>query len=538
MALNLDTFLRSRFLSVGRLPLMRKSTLHDFDNGSYLKLRCHVQDRPLVCTDVPPMTISTTDMNTATDTDSDTDTKEPLYMDTFSDYLDIDPEEMTEEELFRLLKDGKVDEIESIGCPEGTVIESVERRRMLLVSVALQKLILAMATPGVGNDLKMMNLLAQSTDIPRLVFDYFTGKLVLPDPNSRDFKSPFAFFDTRVELDNNIKPGDSRYYAHLSIMAAKLAYENEARIRSIVRGIWDMEFIGFYDCWEDFQEAFCTQAFMMSDKPVESGDVELVVVAFRGTNDAYDACTDIDFSWYEIPGMGKVHGGFMKALGLQKEGWPKHVEQEPQAPSAYYTIREKLRDILGKNKKARFLVTGHSLGGALSAIFPMILKYHGEEAILDRLEGVYTFGQPRVGDEKLGRFAERLLDGPRRRYFRFVYGNDLVPRVPFDDNTFLFRHFGKCLYYDSLYRGRELDKVPNHNYFSNEHFMHMYLNAAWELVRSFGIGYVRGPEYEESPMMRMMRAMGLMIPGMPCHSPQDYNNVTRLGTVTWSASDK
>jgi hypothetical protein len=32
-------------------------------------------------------------------------------------------------------------------------------------------------------------------------------------------------------------------------MAAKMAYENELVISSIVKNHWHMEFLGFYNCW-------------------------------------------------------------------------------------------------------------------------------------------------------------------------------------------------------------------------------------------------------------------------------------------------
>lgn len=58
----------------------------------------------------------------------------------------------------------------------------------------------------------------------------------------------------------------------------------------------------------------------------------------------------------------------------------------------------------------------------------------------------------------------------------------------------------------------------------------MVINAIWELIRSFIIGFALGREFQERGVTRLFRVMALIIAGVPVHFPQDYVNATRLAT--------
>lgn len=422
-----------------------------------------------------------------------------------------------------------------VDCPDGHRVEGMTKRWIIILSVLLQMFLKLVSKPlsRFGSMLEYwLNLCSSNGSFFGLLSNFLRGKVVqVPGRASETFVTIIGNLDTRVELDKKIKPGDVRYGSLLAVMASKLTYENKAFIESVVTDHWEMEFLGFYDFWNEYQEKTKTQAFMFHDKQHHS---DLIIVAFRGTEffDADMWCTDVDLSWYELPGIGRVHGGFMKALGLQKSlGWPKEIKRgDDQREVAYYAIREKLKELLKKNHHAKFIVTGHSLGGALAILFPSILALHEEKDLLERMEGVYTFGQPRVGDDKFGKYMTEEFTKHNVKYYRTVYCNDIVARVPFDDKAFMFKHFGTCLYFNGFYKGKIVEEEPNMNYFTLFGTIPKKLNATWEILRSFLIPLTKGSDYKEGTVLRVARVSGLLVSGLADHGPQDYVNSIRLGS--------
>ncbi|XP_071731972.1 triacylglycerol lipase OBL1 [Rutidosis leptorrhynchoides] len=453
--------------------------------------------------------------------------------------------------------------------------ETVDHRWVIIVSIVMRKLIKFFGKPmewtGYVVDFILNLLSANGGGLFTLLLNLLQGKVVIPRRGSSTFISTIGHIDGRI----NLEPGDVFVVKHdvpsleqigtqleagnkslmdLCMMASKLAYENAIVIKNVVDLHWKMHFVDFYNCWNEYQKERSTQVFIFSDKPK---DADIIVISFRGTEpfDADDWITDFDYSWYEIPNLGKVHMGFLEAMGLgnrsvtssfqellqvtnpkfieslnEKERDTKSVFPDMVEKSAYFVVRRKLRRLLKEHTNAKFMVTGHSLGGALAILFPTVLVLHEEQEILQRLLGVHTFGQPRVGNRELGRYMESKLQEPSPRYFRVVYSNDLVPRLPYDNKTFLYKHFGLCLYYDSLFVEQKVDEEPNRNYYELLYLIPEYVNAVWELMRGMMMGMIYGEEYKETWVGIMMRVMGLAIPGLSAHAPPNYINSIRLGT--------
>lgn len=357
----------------------------------------------------------------------------------------------------------------------------------------------------------------------------------------------------RLDLDKTIMRGDAKYYPVLTMMASKLAYENKAVIQMAVTQHWKMEFVEFYDFYNEFQHKTTTQAFIFREPNV---DGDMIVVSFRGTSpfDADDWSTDFDFSWLKIDGMGKTHFGFMMALGLQKfsreydddddficGSWPTKIEQDSQKSLAYYTIREKLKEMMAKNPNAKIIVTGHSLGGALAILFPSVLALHGEVELFDKVEAIYTYGQPRVGDQEFGEFMKNNLRKHNIKYYRITYGYDMVPKVPLDDALMTFKHFAPCIRFNCFYEGKIVEEERERDgnimlwllktiIVTIINFIVSRLSALWELIRGFFMGYVKGPDYREGWLFTFLRVIGVIFPGITNHFCTDYVNSTRLAS--------
>ncbi|KAI5068149.1 hypothetical protein GOP47_0016494 [Adiantum capillus-veneris] len=433
-----------------------------------------------------------------------------------------------------------------------------------ICSIILMKILLLFATPVeiFGNILEyILNLFYMNNGLRAFFVTLFfdLGSLKTPRVGQSNYYSAIMLIDPRAELrvpdgvltERKMLESDVgiKTMADVCVMAAKFAYENENVIRKTVEETWKMNFIQFYDCWNDYLKINGTQAFVFTDK---KQDANIVVVAFRGTQpfNMYDWCTDFDFSYYVLPNVGRVHVGFLEALGLGNRTNRETLNLTKanavmkanrvishSVPTsglssskvlAYDAICTKARDLLKENPRAKLYVTGHSLGAALATLFTALLQIE-ENDLCPRHEATFTFGQPRVGDLKFANYVENKLCGRSmtpRKYFRVVYRTDVVPRVPWDDVVFQFKHVSPCHYYKSIFNSLALVEEPYKNLSSLIVQPWPHVSALWELCVSLFNKAFRGSK--ETDLAIITRFVAVIFPGLCAHNPACYVDAVRL----------
>lgn len=170
---------------------------------------------------------------------------------------------------------------------------------------------------------------------------------------------------------------------------AAAAYEDQGAVERRIVGGWGFDKITFI-------ARGATQCFV-------TGTDEIVVLAFRGTepDEMKDLLTDLNAIQVQAYG-GRVHTGFRKAYNLVRAQVASAVKKH-------------------RTRNQALFVTGHSLGAALATLAAADLhEQHG-------IRGVYTFGQPRVGDRAFCAHYNALLKG---RHFRIAAVDDPVTHIP------------------------------------------------------------------------------------------------------------
>jgi hypothetical protein len=193
----------------------------------------------------------------------------------------------------------------------------------------------------------------------------------------------------------------------------------------------------------------------------------LGILAFRGTEPAnlINWLTDTNAILRTFI-YGKVHAGFYANvevvwddIGKVLRGAAQNVRPQvdlpviPSQPDRYDYPMDSL------------YITGHSLGAAMAVVAAACLLHEPDGALGwdGILRGIYTYGQPMVGDAE---FVTNCRKQFRDRLFRHVFNDDLVPRMP-PRTVHNFQHFGERRYsrstgepWGSTRAGTRADQAP------------------------------------------------------------------------------
>jgi len=129
---------------------------------------------------------------------------------------------------------------------------------------------------------------------------------------------------------------------------------------------------------------------------------ETIWVVFRGSHTWSDWISNIDIRFVATR-FGRIHRGFYDSL---TPAFPLLINAVESFPL----------------ESCRLCFAGHSRGGAFAVIAAAMFRERGH-----RPTGIYTFGQPRVGDQMFTEWWNTNMDV---EFLRFVNGTDVVPRLP------------------------------------------------------------------------------------------------------------
>lgn len=201
---------------------------------------------------------------------------------------------------------------------------------------------------------------------------------------------------------------------------AKLAYEPEKTIKQAMQDQLNFNNFLFFDAGKS------TQAFI-------AGNDKMIVVAFRGTEKKVrDFLADARLKLVDGP-VGKVHKGFRSGLD---EVWD-NKENNQHMPQF-------IKQCQDNNQSIWFC--GHSLGAALTTLAAAKYVLSSDSSDTEAVKGIYTIGQPRVGNREFAKGFNSVL---AEKCFRIVNNNDTVPQIPPPGFFLKYTHVGQEFYIDS-----------------------------------------------------------------------------------------
>lgn len=155
---------------------------------------------------------------------------------------------------------------------------------------------------------------------------------------------------------------------------------------------------------------------------LEDPDTQCGYVIFRGSDADRDWLTNFDFSrWSAVTDavLDDKQLDYPDVYAKSSSG----VKMHKGFTRAYLAVRSEIHAMVQASTMSHWVVTGHSLGGALAKLCAVDLQYNFSP---DVSVEVYSFGAPRIGNKAfIESYNRRVPDT-----WRFVHGNDVVCGLP------------------------------------------------------------------------------------------------------------
>lgn len=218
--------------------------------------------------------------------------------------------------------------------------------------------------------------------------------------------------------------------AYVAAVASAWAYSDPETLRAQIEDLLEVKIEGAVFPATNAPMYLDTNAFFLRTTEPDPAK-RLGILVYRGTEltSVGDVLADAYVETVPFPArnfrVGHVHGGF-------------HFGME--------AVWKRVYSMLVHERVGELIITGHSLGAAMAVLTAAQIVKEAElqrdlrfRDVRTSLRGVYTFGQPAVGDAG---FAGWMRDKNLGEIvFRHNYGSDVVPYLPTSDVSGNFVHF-------------------------------------------------------------------------------------------------
>lgn len=231
----------------------------------------------------------------------------------------------------------------------------------------------------------------------------------------------------------------------MAILAGYAYAEEVEDLEKVARKLFENQFVSVKRC-RVRADGMLIEATADLIRIHREGGGHVGILCYRGTRPqdivSILGVLELDAAKVKAHGWpGTVHSGFYRNFIATRDQVIGALKNE--------AVKNTDRDLGGDGRNEdlgeleALYITGHSLGGAMAVLMALTLVTNSAddatEKVASKLKAVYTFGQPMIGDREFSAYCKQMLGG---KVIRYIYRQDVVPRVPPGLSEGEFEHFG------------------------------------------------------------------------------------------------